>query len=40
MVYLADHGLPSECHFADANALKGTIKDTLLKVGRCSFIPG
>ena len=31
MAYLADHGLPSEVHFARPDALKGTIKDSLIK---------
>ena len=31
MAYLADHGLPSEVHFARPDALKGTIKESLIK---------
>ena len=31
MAYLADHGLPSEIHFARPDALKGSIKETLVK---------
>jgi len=31
MAALSGHGLLSEVHFADANAMKGTIKDTLIK---------
>merc|ERR1711966_145060 len=31
MAYLADHSLPAEVHFARPDALKGTIKDSLIK---------
>eukprot|EP00227_Mantoniella_beaufortii_P011486 CAMPEP_0197602944 /NCGR_PEP_ID=MMETSP1326-20131121/38221_1 /TAXON_ID=1155430 /ORGANISM="Genus nov. species nov., Strain RCC2288" /LENGTH=658 /DNA_ID=CAMNT_0043170385 /DNA_START=73 /DNA_END=2049 /DNA_ORIENTATION=- len=31
MCYLADHGLPSEIHFAKPDALRGSLKETLLK---------
>ena len=31
MAYLADYGLPSEIHFARPDALKGTLKQTLIK---------
>jgi long-chain-fatty-acid--CoA ligase ACSBG len=31
MAYLADHGLPSEIHFAAPDAMKGSLKGTLMK---------
>jgi long-chain-fatty-acid--CoA ligase ACSBG len=31
MCFLADFGMPSEIHFARPDALRGSLKDTLIK---------